>query len=153
MKIVRSIFVYSLVFVFLAESAGIQIIKDICVPCQNESVVVQMVYTHYESDCHDNCHDEDNSVANDVHNCNNHICFHINHEHEKDIQVLNKLPGFFGTNYTSLLKLLPVFDVMLNKHIENPLSFHKDLLSSITDRNKPILPDIDIQSILCSYLI
>ena len=148
----RNILAIFLVIVILTESVGIQIIKDICTPCQNETVAVQFLFTHYESDCFDNCHFEEEHHFKKTNCCEKDHCKHNKHGHQKEIQVLRKIPEFFETNSNDVLKNISVLlAVFINK--EDLRSIVTALPYPLNEKYKDKPPKNGFQSILCTFLI
>ncbi|MCG8699082.1 MAG: hypothetical protein MI922_13590 [Bacteroidales bacterium] len=153
MNIVKHILVYSLVTIILAESVGIKVIRDTCMPCQNKSVAVQLMYARYESDCSDGCHIDENQISTKIGCCIDSGCAHQKHDHEKDVQILHKYPEFFKNKPINTLKLAPVVTTCFANQIDNRIFLQQRLPHFYFCKKEPVPPDEDVQSLLCSYLI
>lgn len=152
MKIVKSILVFLLITVILTESVGIKVIRDVCMPCQNKSVAVQLMYARYESDCTDGCHIEENQISTKTNCCLDSGCTHQKHDHEKDIQILHKYPEFFKNNANNTLKLVPVVTICFANQFNHLFSQQKPQYPNYYGK-EPIPPDEDFLSFLCTFLI
>jgi hypothetical protein len=141
-----------MIAVLLTESVGIQIVRDTCLPCHEETIEVQLAYQEYESHCHDGCHSDEIHICKSS-DCTGEDCSHEDHEHDQDIEIIQNFPDFLGNKVTSLSKLIPVLLVTCNATTSNQLFLKQNKLCLNLDRNKPIPPENDLQSFLCTYLI
>lgn len=149
----KYISVVLLCFVILVETVGIQIIKDMCRPCQNELITIQFAYTPYDSDCHEDCNTRENSVYEDTHCCTSEGCAQQDHEHEKEVEVYSKYPDFFNNNSINHIKLQPTLIAVLNLYNYNRLFAQQNLESFYSATNESLPPNNDKQSFLCTYII
>lgn len=151
MKFINNISVILLATLFFVESVGVQIIRDMCMPCHDETVVVRIPYTHYEPKCDDNYH-TDEAYDEESHCCekkhHNSPC----HKHQQKIQFLSKNPDFFEINTSFHLKFIPVFITVFNKQ-PDLWSLERNLLYNTFIANKLLLPEDDRQSLLCTYIV
>jgi hypothetical protein len=150
MKLARNISIILLALVILTETIGVQVVKDICLPCHKETVQVQMLVSLYDPVCEDSCRDE-NHLTTETHCCNIDNCDIQKHNHQKDIQRLSNNPEFFIINTPSQLSV-PVFLAVFNRQpdllsVEKKSSYFPYFISN------SIAPNEDSQSLFCSYLI
>ncbi len=147
MKFYKSISALVIALVIFSETIGVQVIKDICVPCDGERLAVKLAYADYESSCHDSC--DAICHAEEV-CCGSEPGQH--HQHEKEVELFNKNPEFFNGNSSLSFAFSPAVIAVLyslvgffNPYVEQIpiyLSYHKTV-------NSPH----DKQSLLCVFMI
>ena len=151
MKSIKNISVILLATLIFIESVGVQVIRDICLPCQSETVVIRIPVTHYEPKYDDSCH-TDKSCSEESRCCekkqhNSHDC-----KHQQKIQFLSKDPDFPEINTTFRLKFFPDFITVFNKQ-PGLRYLERKLLDNTFIENKLLLPKDDRQSFLCTYIV
>lgn len=172
MILIRHIISVSLAILILVGTVGIQIIKDVCVPCHEATVLVQLPHTEYETKCEHGCHAEESSCPAtkviETESCDEHhsgktcshavelqqtlCCNDLAHSHKTEHVFLNELPDFYKSQSIENLKLTPLFvsvfqNVFNLDFVQNEHSYPTFLAVSFEP------PEKDVQSILCTYLI
>lgn len=154
MKFTHQLAAIILGVIILAESVGVQIVRDICLPCDFETITVQFALDDYKPDAsHDSqvvAHhpgEEENCSCNPVQCCNHE------HQHQKEIQVVTNYPDFFGSA-PNIVFSSPTFylSAIINKQ-EALFAIEWFLYPLFQLRFNPVDPNTDRQSLLCSYLI
>lgn len=155
MKFVNQIAAIILVMVILVESVGVQIIRDICLPCDCETIRVQLVLDDYEQD---GCHSEKQLAshhhqADESCSCNPSSCSDDEHEHQKDIQVIANHPDFVESASTIIFSTPAIKLCAIFKQQKVSFAVERILFPVFQSGLKPLDPNRDKQSLLCSYLI
>lgn len=147
-KFISVVFIAALIFL---ETIGLQIIRDICLPCNSESVAVQIPFTEYESDCYDSC--QTDKLCKHISNCNG--CEHNHkqdHKHKKKVQVFSQNPEFIKLENILQIRfisvLLVVFDLQLNLLLSKIMA-----IECVYKESRINLPKCNLQVLLCTYII
>ena len=157
MSRLRNISTLLMVVFILIQTVGINLIKDLCVPCQNETISVHIMYSDIESDCEDACHsyeeEHHSGHQHDGSSCKINHCEFFDHEHNIQTQRLTNAPEYFSKRTLDIEKLSPELITIFV-----PELFTKTLFSSNHGKTSLVclheLPsDNHTQSILCTYLI
>lgn len=170
MKLIRSIAIIGIAALILGETLGMQLVRELCMPCQSETTAIAIPFDEVELACschHDMTHettaccemerhdagDEDQADAN----C--HSCFkdHENPgqkectQHHKEVHFLSKNADFVQQVQGLEDQLVPAVLVLLNAH--TVLHNTGRAVSAIRFKEEKQPPDRDLQASLCTYLI
>lgn len=148
---ISAIFIAALIFV---ETIGVQIIRDICLPCNGEYVAIQVPYSDYDTDCEDACQAYTicKSPSNKI-ECEHHDQHsHENHNHKKEVEVFSNNPEFIKFENGLKIKFIPILLSVFDHQLNFCLS--KNFVTGYTfNKLKINLPGNNLQELLCTYLI
>lgn len=154
MKFSGQIAAVLLALVVLVETIGVQVIRDICLPCDYETISVQLALDDYDSKtCHEqqavaHHHDTGDSCC-----CSPVSCTDGVHQHQKDVQVVANYPDFFEPASNILFSAPAIVLAALVESQEALYAVERAQQPLFQSGLKPVNPNSDRQSLLCSYLI
>lgn len=151
MRFIRIISVVIFAALIFLETIGVQLIKDICLPCNSESIAIQIAYANNETECEDSC--QANTPCEETTSCGD--CDHghsTKHEHEKEVQVLSQVPQFVKFENSLDLKFFPVLLTVFNLQLNAALP-NCNKTSRIQVNFALNLPITNFQEKFCTYII
>ena len=151
MNLFRNISAHILLLIILTESVGIKVIKDLCLPCDHNTVAVQLAYSDFHSETQDHPA-KDMACCQGSSCCEASQCNQDKHSHQKEVQVVHKSPDFFASNTRSQATFTPVILAVLEKQSFLPGIKTKISRFPVNDKS-PIPPGNDMHSLLCTYII